>query len=141
MHHAAHRVGAAATLAVPLRAGGQGLLLPESASEREAIRLKKVRHCARRLIVAYAMGGCPVSRIDGCSGSVVGPFGETRARRTFPVPTSPYSGSCCTWRPWWTAAPRSPVSVAADAPVSHRCRATDAQRREVGRCGAADCSR
>jgi len=62
MHQAAHRVGAAATVAAALRAGGQGLLLPESASEREANRLKKVRHCARRLVEAY--GDVPLSGIN-----------------------------------------------------------------------------
>ena len=62
MHQAAQRVGASATVAEALRVGGQGVLLPESASDREANRLKKVRHCARRLVEAY--GDVRLSGID-----------------------------------------------------------------------------
>ena len=45
-----------------LVAGGQGMLLPESASSREANRLKKLRHCARRLVKLH--GDVRLSCID-----------------------------------------------------------------------------
>ncbi len=49
----ARRVGLSATVRETMQAGGQGLLLPESSTDREANRLKKVRHCARRLVEQY----------------------------------------------------------------------------------------
>ncbi len=53
LRRTARRVGLSATVREAMQAGGQGLLLPMSSSDREANRLKKLWHCAGRLVDAY----------------------------------------------------------------------------------------
>ena len=53
MRRAARAVGPEATVAEALRTGGMGRLLPRAATAAEASRLKKLRHCARRLVAVY----------------------------------------------------------------------------------------
>ena len=53
MRRAGAAVGPEATVAALMRSGGMGRLMPRAAEATEARRLKKVRHCARRLIRAY----------------------------------------------------------------------------------------
>ncbi len=49
------------TVAQALRGGGGGLLLARRSTRAEANRLKKLRHCARRLVAVY--GDLPLQRI------------------------------------------------------------------------------
>ena len=48
-----HSVGPDPTLAQALRAGAKGRLLPRASTEAEARRIKRPRHCARRLIAVF----------------------------------------------------------------------------------------
>ena len=62
MRHVASPVGPEATVAEALRAGGMGLLLPRASTDAEARRLKKLRHCARKVMRAY--GDVQIDTID-----------------------------------------------------------------------------
>ena len=48
-----HSVGPDPTVARALRAGAKGRLLPRASTEAEARRIKRPRHCARRLIAVF----------------------------------------------------------------------------------------
>ena len=62
MRAAARTVGPDATLGQALAAGGMGVLLPLGPETADARRLKRLRHCARRLVQAY--GDVVVADID-----------------------------------------------------------------------------